>query len=236
MTTQPTQNQKGFTYSLTLIGEKFVDFASKCDGVVMDIGAAFGVATIPALQAGAKVIAVDICKEHLDTIPSKIDEDLKRNLLTIHAGFPDMNVPQMTLDGVYISQVFPFLTGQQIEAGIAKIYNWLKPGGKIFIVSFTPYLSHVASYIPVYEEKKKNGEPWPGYIENLTQYCSDSSIGNKLPSSIHHVDQQDVERALINAGFKIELSILLGDEMNELPEGIKFDNRERIGVIARKPI
>lgn len=233
-TVKSTQNKRGFTYNLTRYGKSFVEYAARVGFPVMDIGAAFGVATIPALEAGAKVIAVDLEFKHLHAILTSAPRQKLSNLSVLNLRFPDFDMPENSIGAVYLSQVLPFLSGDEIEAGMRKIHNWLVPGGKVFIVSFSPYLQHCESYIPVYEKKLHAGHKWAGYIDNLPKYSYGNAIAANLPNQINHVDVFDVERVLKDAGFVIEVVEFFGDENNDLPEGIKYDGRERVGAIAIK--
>ena len=232
---QPTQNQRGFTYLLPPIGEQFVHFASTCEHSVVDIGAAYGVATLPALEAGARVIAVDISEQHLVALKQRAAR-YQSSLRIIPGRFPFLY--DRCLEGIgaaYLSQVLPFLTPDQVMLGANRLYNWLVPGGKVFIVSFTPFLNHVHRFLDVYHERKAQGKRFAGYIDTLAQYCSDKTIGDQLPESILHVDEDDLRSAFSEAGFAIEHLSLFGDVHNDLPEGIRYDGRERVGMIASKP-
>jgi chorismate-pyruvate lyase/SAM-dependent methyltransferase len=231
-----TLNRKGFTYSLTSFGNAFIDYASKAQKPVVDIGAAYGVATLPALLRGGKVIAVDISEDHLKTIKNSIDDSLQERLTTIQARFPEFTLPSSSVSAVYLSQVLPFLKGHEIEEGVQKIYDWLTPGGKAFVVSFTPFISHVRSFIPVYLDRKSNGIRWAGYIDDLSAYCNDPHIFQNLPNTINHVDADDLEWVFRKAGFDIEQIRYFGEEEGELPHGIRMDGRERVGLIATKPL
>ena len=228
-----TQNKKGFTYQLSKYGRAFVLHAATCTRPVADIGAAFGVATIPALAAGAKVIAVDVEESHLAELRNETPQVFLDNLTTRQGRFPYIDFEPGSLDACYISQVLPFLSGEEITQGIEKLHEWLSEDGKIFIVSFTPYIAHVASYIPIYEQKRDRGIQWAGYIDNLKSYSKNNAIADQLPDRINHVDINDMERVLEGL-FHIEKIEYFGDEENALPEGIKYDGRERIGIIARK--
>jgi SAM-dependent methyltransferase len=231
---QSTHNQRGFTYRLSPFGEAFVDFSGSSKYPVLDIGAAFGVASIPALEAGAEVIAVDVDKSHLEKLVENVPNHLKAKVRTIASRFQDLNFPATSLGAVYISQVLPFLKGEEIEDRFQKIHDWLVPGGKLFVVSFTPYIEHVASYIPIYEQKKSQNVEWAGYISDLSQYSFDNDIVKNLPNQINHVDIDDLKRVCLKYDFKIEKLELFGDPHNTLPKGIKYDDRERVGLIARK--
>jgi chorismate-pyruvate lyase len=235
LTAISTKNKKGFTYGLTSFGKAFINFSSKTTKPVMDIGAAYGVATIPALQAGAKVMAVDVEEKHLCAIADSIDVSLRDQLVTLNKRFPDFDLPAGSLGAVYMSQVLPFLTGEEIERGARKIYDWLVPGGEVFVVSFTPYISHVASFIPLFEERKRAGNRWAGYIDNLSRFSDDPNIYQHLPNQIHHIGVEDLKWAFERAGFVTREVRYFGEEEGALPEGIKMDGRERVGMIAYKP-
>jgi ubiquinone/menaquinone biosynthesis C-methylase UbiE len=229
-----TRNRKGFSYKLSTYGEAFVAYAKHTQGMVMDVGAAYGVATLPALQSGAKVVAVDIDENHLNILHNKTKNNFGDNLVLINKKFPYLEFEANTFDAVYISQVFPFLMGAEIVLAIEKIAYWLKEGGKLFLVSFTPYLDHVKSYIPEFESRRKAGEKWPGYIENLAMYSDNDDIAANLPNKIHHLDEKDISIQLFKNGFMIEKLEYFGAQSDELPQGIQYDGRERLGIIARK--
>lgn len=229
-----TENKHGFTYNLSPFGKAFVEYAKETKFPLIDIGAAFGVATLPALEMGAELIAVDIEPTHLEKIRESVPARLAHKIKTIHARFPNIEFESNTIGGVYMSQVLPFLKGKEIEEGIKKIYNWLVPGGKLFVVSFTPYIDHVSSFIPIYEERKSKKQDWPGYINDLSKYSSDPNIFKHLPNEINHIDDEDLKKVCVECGFVIEKLEIFGDPENILPKGIKYDGRERVGLIASK--
>ena len=230
----PTQNQRGFTYQLTHIAQAFIDYASQATLPVVDIGAAYGVATIPLLEKGASVIAIDLSQDHLDQLSANVAEADRARLIPLNGRFPDITLPTTPVAAVYLSQVLPFLTPDEVRQGARVLHEWLAPGGKVFVVSFTPYLAHVADYIPVYEEKKAAGLPFAGFVDDLSRYCSDDYVKSQLPNQINHVDEDDLQQSFTDAGFAIEHLTTFGDENNDLPPGIKLDNRERVGMIAVK--
>lgn len=230
-----THNKKGFTYSLSSFGKAFINAAAKSSHPVMDIGAAYGVATLPALLTGAKVIAVDIDENHLQSIENSVNDALRSHLITLCDRFPHFDVPGESLSAVYLSQVLPFLTGEEIELGVRKLYDWLVPGGEVFIVSFTPYISHVSAFIPVYEARKQLGLRWAGYIDDVSRFSNDPAIYTHLPNQIHHVDADDLRHTFEEAGFRIREVRYFGEEEGMLPDGIRMDGRERVGLIAYKP-
>lgn len=230
-----TQNKKGFTYQLTSFGKAFINAAAKSPYPVMDIGSAYGVATLPALLHGAHVIAVDLDGTHLNVLQESVDPSLRTRLHTFQKRFPDFDMRSESLGAVYMSQVLPFLTGKEIEEGVRKIYDWLVPGGEAFVVTFTPYIRHVNSFVPVYEARKRHGNRWAGYIDDLSNFSDQPEIFQQLPNQIHHIDADDLRWVFEEAGFIIDEIRYFGEEEGPLPPGIRLDGRERVGLIARKP-
>src|SRR5688572_28965717 len=103
-----TINKKGFTYQLTSFGKAFINYVSRSAHPVMDIGAAYGVATLPALLHGATVIAVDLDEVHLKILQESVDPSLLTRLHTFKKRFPDFDMRSESLGAVYMSQVLPF--------------------------------------------------------------------------------------------------------------------------------
>lgn len=228
-----TKNRKGFTYIPTHISNSFIEEFSSENKTGLDIGAAYGVTTIPALRKGGTITAVDTEAMHIEELINETPESLRPHLHASVGTFPYIDFSENSFDAIHISQVFPFLTGEEIELGAAKLHSWLKPGGKLYVVSFTPFLSHCSPYLPIYQEKKENGEKWAGYIENLYDFCNNETMIKNLPPTINHVDKEDMERTF-SKQFSIESLYYFGDENYDLPQGIKYDDRERIGLIAVK--
>ncbi len=97
----------------------------------MDVGAAYGVAALPALLTGAKVIAVDIDPDHLRAIEkAPLRKPCARTFSHLPNVFLIFEMPAESLSAIYLSQVLPFLTGSEIELGARKIYDWLVPRGE----------------------------------------------------------------------------------------------------------
>ena len=85
----PTHNQTGWASNqLNEVSELFVAF---CGGVtlpVLDIGAAFGIASLAAIGAGATVIANDLEPSHLAEIAKAVTVEQARKLILIPGRFP----------------------------------------------------------------------------------------------------------------------------------------------------
>ena len=231
-----TLNKRGFTYaSLTRIGKAFIEHAANCKEPVMDIGCAYGVMTLPLLERGADVIAVDCSDEHISRLLELTPNSLKFRLHPVLGRLPYVtDIPDNMIGAIYISHVLPFLKPDEIEMSVKQLYNWLVKGGKVYIVSFTPFTKLFAAYLPVYHSRKKAGIPYAGYIENLPDYSADLEFSKQLPNQLNHMDVDDFEAIFKKCGFKIEELGYFDDSESSIPDILKYDGRERIGLIASK--
>ena len=73
---------------------------------------------------------------------------------------------------------------------------------------------------------------WPGTIENTSDYCSHECIKYN-PKFFHSLDDEVLSQTFSDANFVIEKAELF--KRDNLPEHIKLDGRENVGLIARKP-
>lgn len=219
--------------ALNVISERWVEFSARCGAPVLDIGAAYGVASLAALRAGAHVIANDLGEEHLKILESRAPlEDRAR--LRIKAGkFPrDLVFEHESLGAVLASNVLHFLTGRQLERGFRMIAGWLGPGGKLFVHASTPYQAPFTAFVPEYDRRLAAGEKWPGWMEKVSRYSKHRKL-SVMPASIHLLDDVVLRRVAESAGLQVEESFLY--RRADLGHGLAMDGRESVGLIARKP-
>ncbi|MGN6670743.1 MAG: class I SAM-dependent methyltransferase [Candidatus Nucleicultricaceae bacterium] len=218
---------------LTEYSEAFLDFAPKAPGPVLDIGAAFGVASLPALERGAEVIINDMAQEHLDAIAEHMPENLKSRVHYCCGRIPDeISLAPESLGAIHSSQVFHFLTGFELTKTFKLMYSWLKPEGKIFIIASSPYIRILENYLQEYALKKGEGMLWPGEVDNLKEITNHPVIEDN-PPFFNFLDDDVLRRIARETGFTIEKISLF--DRDELPDHIKLDGRENVGLIAQKP-
>jgi SAM-dependent methyltransferase len=232
-----TLNQMGYmTSSIDPYSQEFVTFAAQNCGPkvgkpALDIGAAYGVATLEALRAGAQVIANDIEPKHLEILKSRASNLNQTNLILKPGAFPNgLELPEESIGALLICRVLHFFNGPQIENAAAQIFKWLTPGGKVFVVAETPYLKNFQTFIPTYEARKKDRHPWPGFIDNVQAIAPDRGVA--LPPTIHFLDPEILTRVFTQAGFVVEKSEVFARP--DFPLDLQLDGRESVGLIARK--
>ena len=80
----PTLNDKGFMFEvLDGFADEFIRMSGSPDDEVLDIGCAYGVATISALKMGARVTACDMDQRHLEILKSRTPEDTHSRLTVL---------------------------------------------------------------------------------------------------------------------------------------------------------
>jgi hypothetical protein len=236
----PTMNGHGYmTVSLDPVSLAFVDFAASLDtdgqGSALEVGAAYGVAAIPAITQGCRhFIANDSCEDHLRILQQRLPEHL-RGRLTLKPGFfPDDFDSSFTssIKAVLVSRVFDLFDARSLQEAITKLATMLQSGGKAFIVAQTPYRGNtIAEFIPAYEQRVRDGHPWPGWIEDYPR-VDILRQGKNLPASVHFLDPAVLRREFENEGFQIEKAELM--EATNFPACFRLDGRELVGLIAVK--
>lgn len=229
----PTLNQMGYMQKRPdRIGRAFMDFALQTKGAVLDIGTAFGSTTIPLVEKGIHVTANDIYPQHLDLVTRSISPAAQDFLTLAPGAFPDaLSFAPGQFEAILCSRVLHFLPPDRLEQGFLKLIDWLKEGGKLFIVVSTPFTNLFEGLLSVYEERRAKGDPWPGYMPDMSNFIS-SSRAHELPAAMTLFDRETLENALISHGFQIEESGYFS--LDDIPHDMKLDDRETLGIIARK--
>ena len=230
-----TYNKMGYMFNeISNYGREFINFSKNSIEPVLDIAAAFGTITLPLLESGAKnVIANDLDIRHLESLKEKTPIHLRDRLQIIAGHFPNsIDFPKNYFHSVMLSHVMHFLTGEEVIAGLEKVYTWLKPGGKVFIVAGTPYVGIVKRFIPEFKKRKLEGMKWPGIVEDLSLYqharCSD------LPEWMNYLDDDILLEVLSSVGFMVDKISLFARP--DFPVDMQLDGKENVGAIATKPL
>jgi acyl transferase domain-containing protein/D-arabinose 1-dehydrogenase-like Zn-dependent alcohol dehydrogenase/acyl carrier protein/NAD(P)-dependent dehydrogenase (short-subunit alcohol dehydrogenase family)/SAM-dependent methyltransferase len=231
----PTLNRTGVMLEkLTPTSTAFAEYAGQCRDEVLDIGCAYGVATIAALERGASVLAVDMEPQHLEILEARIAESIRPRLRTQRGVLPEVEFAAGRFAAIHAARVIHFLRPEEVQQTIRKMFAWLRPGGRLFLVSDTPYVGYWKSKARDYEARKARGDTWPGYINDVARDFAGADIAG-APPLINALDPDVLRRECLAAGFEVEKAgfedagISLGTDRSP-PEG-----REHAGIVARKP-
>lgn len=213
--------------------QQFIQYALHQKGAVLELGAAYGFVTIEALKAGATVIANDIDERHLDILYNNTPKECRTRLTLLHGKFPkDVNLANNSISGCYISRMLGYLEPNELPIGFMKLFQCMKSNAKLFILSSTPYRALYKNIIPIYEQRIKEQQHWPGYFTGLNTLVN-TKFAHNVPDTLHFIDDQVLSRELVHAGFIIEKAELYARK--DLSDKTILDGREGVVVIARKP-
>jgi SAM-dependent methyltransferase len=231
----PTLNGTGFMLeALDVFAEEFVRDAAAAGGEVLDIGCAYGVATLAALARGAHVCACDMEPRHLELLQQRTPAADRSRLRTVQGVLPGAQFPRGSFSAILASRVLHFLAGPDLRSALLSMSDWLKPGGRLYVVADTPFMPVWKPFVPAYEAARARGEPWPGMIADFTPYWSKRPDGTVQagPPFLNTLDPEILERECSAAGLQVERAAFFA--MERL--GAATGGREHVGCTARKPM
>jgi SAM-dependent methyltransferase len=228
----PTLNHTGFmSEHPDACSLAFVDFAAAAGGEALDIGCAYGVATLAALAKGACVLACDMEPRHLEILVERVPLSERSRLRTLAGRLPEVDFAPGSFAAILCSRALHFLRGPDIETCIAKFHGWLTPGGKLFVVTDTPYSGYWKAHAPVYEERKRAGDPWPGLIADTSVYLPAGRAGGA--GFLNPCDPDILRRVCAAAGFAVESAAFIARNHGPGHE-YEPDTRDHATAVARK--
>ncbi|MDF1757774.1 MAG: class I SAM-dependent methyltransferase [Legionellaceae bacterium] len=238
----------GFTTSpCDPVSMKFIAHAShiaKNNGSVLEIGAAFGAATLGAIEKGVKVFCNDIAPENLAVVKNRlmklngntkdINSHKDDNLVLIPGKFPDElhSLPKKSFDAILVCRVLHFFSGEKIDESLAFLTKLLTPKGKLYIVCETPFLKNWQKFIPELNSRIQAGEEWPGEINNPANFESSGRV-KSLPKFVNWMTKEVLERAVKRAGLMVE-EVKYINRKGQFPDDMLLEQggRESVGAIG----
>lgn len=226
----PTLNKFGYMkIDLDEFTEEFVQKAAVNNSYNLELGTAYGYVVTQVLKRGGKIIANDVSREHLEVLLRNTDEEHLKNLFLYPGRFPnEIDLPDNSVASVLTSRMMHFLDAEEIDKGFKRIHDWLIPEGKLYFISVTPHhASFKDKFLPIYKEREKQGEKWPGRIENHWEISPQHEP--YVPEFLHVFDVPQLEQLLPEYGFEIEKIGLF-----DYPKDTDSAGKGHIGLIARK--
>lgn len=230
----PTLNDKGFMFEvLDEYADDFIHTAGSGTDEALEIGCAYGIATIAALQAGARITACDMDPRHLEILRSRVDDSLAEHLTLRPGTLPDIDLPESGFGAILCSRVLHFLTGDDIDRSVRNMYRWLKPGGRLYLVADTPF-GIWRNFIPTWEENVAAGERWPGFMEKPINYLPYEPSSDDVGPPIMNLLVPDLlRRTCEDAGFQVDRASFI--DRSDFGDNGRMDGRENCGLSAIKP-
>lgn len=233
-----TLNGTGFMFEIRdRFADAFIQDAGQLgrDGLhSLEVGCAYGVSTIPALEAGARITASDLDPRHLEILRGKVPRRLRANLELVPGALPHMEFPDGRYHAILCSRVLHFLEGGDIELSVRKMARWLAPGGRLYLVADTPY-GVWRKKIPEFEAGKAAGERWPGMMTGLHNYLAGGPPAKPIekPPFMNVLDPGLLARTCMEAGLTVvDAAFISRPDFAGLG---RMDGRENAGVLATRP-
>lgn len=229
----PTLNRMG--YMSPTLDKIQLAFVEHCEnnktGLFLDVGCGFGVATHPVVKRGCKIIACDLEEKHLTVLKRSIPQKWQALVTFLTGHFPDeVTFPHNTFDGINFSMVLHFLSPLSIEKAFKEFSLCLKPGGRLFLTTSSPYQRALSSFAPIYE-KRKYVEEWPGYIDDIAKYVPHRA--HLLPKRNIVFCTEELSRLASKFGLPVQTATFFSRE--GIPPDLSLEGREYSGIICEKP-
>lgn len=230
----PTLNNMGFMLKeLDPYSELFIDYIGNTKGHALDMGCAYGMATNAALQRGARITACDMEPGHLEILEDRCPDEYKDRLTCVVGVMPGIDFPEESFDAILCSRVIHFFKEDDVRTCLTKMHSWLKPGAKLFMVADTPYSGPWKELSHEYEERKRNGHPWPGLIEDcVAVFPRPGYDASTLPEFLNFMDPDILTREFERIGFTVErASFADSDQDDPLNAGA---GASHAGIVGKK--
>jgi len=199
-----TLNNQGYmiTY-LHDLSRAFVEYSSIASAPVLDIGTAYGFVALEALKRGASVIANDLDSRHLEELSRRVPKDALERISYVVGRVPeDVVFSPNSLGAVHAAGVLHYLSPTDFSLAIDNITSWLKPGGKFFLSTPSPYTNLYHKFLPTFKKNQKLNNKWPGYIKDASKIIPE--FFDNVPRSIYLIDEEFIKTRLEQNGFEIE--------------------------------
>jgi hypothetical protein len=121
------------------------------------------------------------------------------------------------------------LVPEELKLTLEKMYNWLQPGGKIYLITDTCFSGPWKKYLPEFDRKKAEGDPFPGFIEDALQCLPVSKLPKGMTPHMNCLDPDTLARECKLAGFEIIEADFLGPARSEAKYA-----KDHAGIIAIK--
>jgi SAM-dependent methyltransferase len=200
----PTLNGHGFMeLELNPTSQRLVERAAGLDGPLLDLGCAYGVATLAALSRGASVVACDMDKRHLRVLRRRAPRRHRARLSTIAATLPDVDFPPQSFAAVHCSRCLHFLRPEELRIALRKMRQWLRPGGQAYLVTTTCHARPWDAHLREHQRRKAAGELWPGLIEDVLTCLPLERLEAGMPRHINTLEPDVLQRECTLAGFRV---------------------------------
>lgn len=180
---RPTLNGNGYVfYSISPMAATFLEEECKPGRAVIDIGSGYSNIPIEAIKRGvSQYVANDILEDHLKILSQRVKEilgeDALKNLTLMLAKAPqELPASPQKYDAILADKVVHFMKPNEILEFIEWSKASLKKGGKMYVMTSTPYSTLYNKMLPEYLNRLKENKDFPGHFTNVMSNCNASNV------------------------------------------------------------
>lgn len=138
-------------------------------------------------------------------------------------------------DAILIARVMHFFSPEQTAIVMKNLSKLLKPQGRIYVIAITPYVKRYQAFIPEYEKRLANNEPYPGYVLSLSDWLNVAATSNSQQAVISKdpfmfLDTHVLTRVFSEAGLKVITCKTV--PLRFYSDSWSLDGRENVILIA----
>eukprot|EP00045_Choanoeca_perplexa_P003668 m.32592 g.32592 ORF g.32592 m.32592 type:complete len:442 (+) comp12162_c0_seq4:51-1376(+) len=201
----------------------------------LEIGAAYGVATLPALQLGHDIVANDRDQSQLSHHWKGFGPEGSKRLTLLHGVVPaaTMALADQSISHVLASNVMHFLTPAELRACLQDLHRIMQPGACLFIEADSPYIAGLGPLATVYGWRRWLGDSFPGsfHFNAVLRWLAPDYFAGV--THYHLLDTNVLLRELKAAGYQPETLDYWSVAQDQDVGNTYHDGREILVAIAR---
>lgn len=214
---------------------------------ILEIGPAYGRLPVELFISGfkGKYTAIDLSADHLAHLKQALTkfQNAVNTVQTITGRFPEatQTLADGSFDIIVVTHVFHFFEPAQFNSSLNELHRLLAKNGRIYLTAKTPYSTRYKKFIPVYEQRLKQGANNPGYIDNVGEWADPSTIAPErlkklFGRHLYFFTKEDLSKIFKASQFSVarceEVSLGYSSAIWQAPK--EYTNREDVVILAVK--
>lgn len=228
-----TLNQTGFALNAALdpVAQQFLEFARDAALPVLELGCAYGMSSLECLGNGVTLILNDLDERHLRSAWQRCPAQQRNHLVLLPGDLETLPILEGSLAAVLCCRVIHFFDPDKVLRALARVRDWLAPGGKAFFTVESPYLGIWPTFAADFHGRRRQGLLFPGHM-HVRDYVCDPEIVANLPATMNLFDVETLNEVFEVSGFKVESCHFIARPY--FFQALRLDGRESVGIIALK--
>lgn len=246
----PTLNGYGYIfYKKSPLLEQFIENEALPGRLLIEIGTGFGNAPIDSLKRGVlEYTANDLCSEHLEILKLRFqiemdNVELEDSRLVLIPGRAPEALPWKKdyYDAILFDKVMHYMTPDDILSCLEWAQKALKMGGKIYILTASPYIAGFKEKgLSIYLDRKCKGIPFPGFVQNVRELVDVQNTIPLLniaevPNVMTFFDIEDLSALFENLDIEVieQFSLCQPTPFHPYWQSVPLDQSSNVAIIGK---